>query len=105
MRNLGAVFLLSEAGEGEEGAGSLEPVDETSAAMQAEENDILSLLVRAMSSLSEEQYSVLRMHYFEHRSMTEIAADRKVHKATISRLHHKALLALREAMGVEEDPG
>ena len=100
VRNLGAVFLLSDSSDEESGS-RLEPVEETSAAQAAEQNEMLDLLRQSLDSMAEEQATILRQLYFDGQSMTDIARERNVHKATISRAHHKAILALRDALGVE----
>lgn len=97
VRALGAVFLLAEAGEGGEAAP--EPVDSTSAADEAEKNDLVENLREALTRLSDDQRSVIEQFYFSHKSMTEIARERGVNKSSVSRVHHKALLALRQALG------
>jgi RNA polymerase sigma factor FliA len=93
---LGAVFLASGTA-GEEGETD-EPTTRKSAADEAEEREDLAHLKAALAKLPEEQASLIRMLYFEYRSMTDVAGELKKNKSTISRRHAEALDALRAAL-------
>ena len=94
---LGAVFLASGAA-GEEGD-TEEPTTGKSAADEAEEREDLAHLKAALAKLPDEQASLIRMLYFEYRSMTDVAGELKKNKSTISRRHAEALDVLRAALG------
>ena len=93
---LGAVFLL--AGSSEEDREN-DPTDGRSAADDAEEREDLSQLAESLKKLPEEQAALIRMLYFEHKSMTEVGTLLNKNKSTICRRHADALDALRNAMG------
>lgn len=93
VRSLGAVFLLSEASD--DGT-ELDPEDPTSAADAAERVDLAQRVREALARLDEREQRVLTELYFEHRSMTDVAAEMGVNKATISRVHRRAVETLRE---------
>ena len=95
VRSLGAVFLLSEAAED---GGELDPADENSAADVAERRDLAQQVRAALEQLSSEQADIVRLLYFEHQSMTDVAASLGVNKSTVSRAHRRAIEQLREAL-------
>ena len=99
VRSLGAVFLLSEASEEQQSQG--QAVDPTSAAEQAESEELRTKVRDAMKTLEPRQLQILQLMYFEHQSMTDIAKSLGVNKATVSRSHAKAIEALRESLAVD----
>jgi len=93
---LGAVFLAS--GVSKEESDQDDPTDGRSAADEAESREDLGHLREALTKLPEEQSSLIRMLYFEYKSMTEVANELKKNKSTISRRHAEAMDALRAAL-------
>lgn len=91
LRSLGAVFLMSHQDEEED---SLEPVDHESAAESAERKELVEKVRRVIDELDDKQAAIIRMHYFENRSLTDCAAVLGHNKAWVSRLHARALDAL-----------
>jgi RNA polymerase sigma factor for flagellar operon FliA len=55
-------------------------------------------LADAMTGLPPDEQTILQMHYFQHATLTECAAQLGKHKAWISRLHARALDRLRDAL-------
>lgn len=94
---LGAVFLLSGASEGDRES---DPTDGRSAADEAEDREDTGLLTAALKKLPEDQAALIRMLYFEHKSMTEVGLALNKNKSTISRRHSDALDGLRRASEV-----
>lgn len=94
VKALGAVFLLSEAGEEDQ----IEAIDEESAADAAERNDLVRSVREALGSLDEQQQTIVRLVYFEHQSMSDVARELGVNKSTVSRAHGKAVEVLRELL-------
>ncbi len=88
LRSLGAVFLLSQEEESEQ---ELVPEDRQSPADLAEKRELVSKVAGAVEQLDEKQRSIIKMHYFEGRSLTDCAKALGHHKAWISRLHASAL--------------
>ena len=99
---LGAVFLLSSGAGGEDEGTALEPADERSAADEAETRESAALVRKALEQLSEDQRELMRMLYFEQRSMTEVAQLLKKNKSTISRRHAEAIDVLRAMLSPEQ---
>ncbi|HEY8747710.1 MAG TPA: sigma-70 family RNA polymerase sigma factor [Tepidisphaeraceae bacterium] len=93
---LGAVFLAS--GASNEDSDKEDPTDGRSAADEAESREDLTHLTEALAKLPEDQSALIRMLYFEYRSMTDVANELKKNKSTISRRHAEALDALRAAL-------
>jgi RNA polymerase sigma factor for flagellar operon FliA len=98
---LGAVFLLSQSSAGEDGEADEGPAVERSAADEAEQKEAVELVVKAIASLPEEQRELIRMLYFENKSMTDVAQLLKKNKSTISRRHSEAIDALRAVLSGE----
>jgi RNA polymerase sigma factor FliA len=92
---LGAVFILSGSDEDRE----TDPTDGRSAADDAGDREAIARLAEAIQRLPDDQASLIRMLYFEHKSMTEVGQELKKNKSTISRRHADALDALRVALG------
>jgi RNA polymerase sigma factor for flagellar operon FliA len=102
---LGAVFLLSSASGGDEEGAGLEPADDRSAADEAEARESAALLRKALERLSDDQRELIRMLYFEQRSMTDVAQSLKKNKSTISRRHAEAIDVLRAMLSPEQKQG
>jgi RNA polymerase sigma factor for flagellar operon FliA len=100
---LGAVFLVSSAAGEDEAA--LEPADERSAADEAEDRESAALVRQALERLSDDQRELIRMLYFEQRSMTDVAQSLKKNKSTISRRHAEAIDVLRSILSPEQNQG
>jgi RNA polymerase sigma factor for flagellar operon FliA len=96
---LGAVFLLSGSSAGEDSSGDSDPTDGVSAADQAEQREDIAKLAELLAKLPDDQAALIRMLYFEHKSMTEVGVALKKNKSTISRRHADALDSLRAALG------
>ena len=96
---LGAVFLLARSGEDE---ADPEPTDERSAADAAEEKEDSELVVKAIARLTPDQRDLIRMLYFEDKSMTDVAPALGKNKSTISRRHTEAIDALRAIVNPNE---
>jgi RNA polymerase sigma factor for flagellar operon FliA len=93
---LGAVFLAS--GASAQDSDIDDPTDGRSAADEAESREDLGHLADALAKLPDDQAALIRMLYFEYRSMTDVANELKKNKSTISRRHAEALDALRAAL-------
>lgn len=63
-----------------------------------EERELIGFLMNLIAELPEEDQQVIDGLYFEHISMTELAAQMATTKSWISRLHTRAIRHLREAM-------
>jgi RNA polymerase sigma factor for flagellar operon FliA len=93
---LGAVFLAS--GVTSEESEPDDPTDGRSAADEAESREDLGHLREALAKLPDDQSALIRMLYFEYKSMTEVANELKKNKSTISRRHAEAMDALRAVL-------
>jgi RNA polymerase sigma factor (sigma-70 family) len=92
---LGAVFLASHAGEEDR---ENDPTDGRSAADEAEQRELVEKLKTAVAKLPGEHVDLIRMLYFEHKSMTEVGQLLGKNKSTISRRHTEAIDALKAAL-------
>ena len=92
---LGAVFLASRGGEGER---ENDPTDGVSAADVAEQKEMVEKLKTAIAKMPKEHVDLIRMLYFEHKSMTEVGQALGKNKSTISRRHTEAIDSLKAAL-------
>lgn len=88
LRSLGAVFLLSQEEVSDQ---ELVSEDRKGPAQQAEQRELIGKIRNAVEQLDEKQRNIIKMHYFEGRSLTDCAKALGHHKAWISRLHASAL--------------
>jgi RNA polymerase sigma factor for flagellar operon FliA len=95
VKRLGAVFLMSQASESDRPA---DPADHHTPAKTAQTRDLIARMKHAIEMLPDPQGAILRMHYFEDQTMTDIATQLGKDKSTVSRQHAKALDALKEAL-------
>ena len=102
IRGLGAVFLAATTRD-EDGDEKIDAVDDADPADRVADDDVSERVIAARRALPERQRKILRMHYEEFISFTDIAAEMKVNKATISREHGRAIETLRQAAGVPTD--
>lgn len=96
VAQLGAVFLASSCSEDDQ---PIEAVDHSDPARPLEQAEMLQKLSQALASLPADQQQLIRLFYFEQKTMTEIAASLGKDKATVSRHHAKAIAALAAAIG------
>jgi RNA polymerase sigma factor for flagellar operon FliA len=96
VKRLGMVFLVSNATE--EGS-PLDNVDNARPEEALEQAEMMAKLKEAIASLSDDHAQIIRLFYFEQKSMSEIGAVIGKDKATVSRRHGKAIEALAAAMG------
>jgi len=97
VRELGAVYLLSQCGEAGEG---VEAVDaSTSPAQQAGERELIERVRSAVQQLRKREAEVIRLFFFEHRNVTECGVALGVHKSQASRSLKKALRTLQCLLG------
>lgn len=96
IRSIGAVFLLSAASDAE--GEPIEPVDARTPIDNAVSRDQVARLRSALDRLPDADRALLRKHYYEHVSFSEVARQLGVDKSTISRRHADALRRLREVM-------
>lgn len=92
FRSLGMVYLVVRSDGDEE---PIDGVEAKSASDEASDRELVKRVKECMKRLPEKEAEVLRLHYYEGLSMTDIAARFNVHKATISRLHADVLETLR----------
>lgn len=104
IRGLGAVFLAAQT-KGDDGEEHIDAIDANDPAEHVADADISTRVAAARASLPERQRLVLKLHYEEFVSLTDIAARLKINKATVSREHARALEALRKAVGIDDDNG
>jgi len=95
VKRLGMVFLVSNASE--EGS-PLDNVDDARPEEALEQAETMTKLREAVATLGEDQAQIIRLFYFEQKSMSEIGAAIGKDKATVSRRHAKAIEALAAAM-------
>ena len=95
FRNLGVAFLLSRSSDDDTGP---EGVDETSAAERAEHKEQMDRVRELSARLPEQEAALVRLHYFEGLSLTDTAARLGLHKSWVSRLHVRAIEALRKLL-------
>ncbi len=103
IRGLGAIYLASQLAS-EEGEDPLDNIAATSDEDDVENRELIAKTRVAMSALPERQRMILTEFYVKGRSMTEIAAELGINKATVSREHARAVLELRDRIGLEPDP-
>ncbi|MEM7624477.1 MAG: sigma-70 family RNA polymerase sigma factor [Planctomycetota bacterium] len=101
VERLGAVFLITDLSPDDEDDGSLDPADSAGPGERMATRDLHAKVGKALSELPPEQMQLLDLFYFKQKSMTDIAAELGVHKATISRLHGKAIASLQQALAGE----
>lgn len=96
IKRLGAVFLASQLGDSEK---PLEGIDDATPDQAVEKAEMLEKLREAIEQLEEDHVLIIRMFYFEQKSMTQIGKAIGKDKATVSRRHAKAIEALATALG------
>ena len=103
VQRLGAVFLVTDLSPDDEDDSSLDPAAPGSEdpGQPLATREIHAKVGRVLAELPAEQMQLIDLFYFKQKSMTDIAAELGVHKATISRLHGKAIAALQEALAGE----
>lgn len=101
VERLGAVFMISDLSSDDEDSDSLDPAETADPAEPLANREVQAKVGKALSELPPEQMQLIDLFYFKQKSMTDIAADLGVHKATISRLHAKAIDALKQALAAE----
>lgn len=100
IRGLGAVFLASQVAD-EDGNERIDAVDESNPADAAVDADLSAKLKEVKATLPDRQRQILKMHYEDFVSFTDIAKQMKVNKATVSREHARAIETLKVAVTVE----
>lgn len=98
VNRLGAVLLITDMAGDEGDNGSLDPTDDEDPIEPMADLEVRAEVGRAVAKLPEDQMRLIDLFYFQQRSMTDIADELGVHKATISRLHAKAITALQTAL-------
>ena len=63
-----------------------------------EERELVGIVLRVLSELSEDEQQLIDALYFKHVSMTELAARMGITKSWISRLHARAIKHLRDSL-------
>ncbi|MEM9419472.1 MAG: sigma-70 family RNA polymerase sigma factor [Planctomycetota bacterium] len=101
VERLGAVFMVSDLSSDDEDDDSLDPSDTSDPAEPMVNREIHAKVGQALAALPEDHRDLIDLFYFKQKSMTEIAQDLGVHKATVSRLHGKAIAALQQALAAE----
>jgi len=99
IRGLGAIFLASQLATDEEGGDPLANIAEEERD-EPVDRELIDKVREATAKLPERQRQVLDGFYVKGRSMTELAQELGVNKATISREHARAVTALRDAVGL-----
>lgn len=92
---LGVVYLMSQQAEDQRPA---EPADESDPSESIVQRELSDKLKQVIATLEPEDADLVERFYFKQQSMTDIAAEMGVNKATVSRRHAKVIDALREAM-------
>jgi len=100
IRGLGAIFLASQLAT-EDGEDPLDNIAAKSDDDEVADRELIAKTRTAMAALPERQQKILSEFYVKGRSMTEIATELGVNKATVSREHSRAVLELREQLGLE----
>lgn len=98
VSRLGAVFLLAR-GEDDAPEDPADPTPEPGS--QIEVKDLSARLRSALRELPEDQSDLLRMLYFEGRSMAEVGAKLGKNKSTVCRRHADAIESLRQSLGMD----
>lgn len=98
VERLGAVLLVTDLSDDDGDDGSLDPADTADPIAPLATKEIHAKVGAALAALPDDHRQLIDLFYFKQKSMTDIAADLGVHKATISRLHGKAIAALQEAL-------
>ncbi len=98
---LGAIFLISKSSED---GGELEAADTVTPSDELEAKESVELVRQALLQLTEEHRELIRLLYFEHRSMTDVATEMKKNKSTISRRHAEAIDALKAILAPDSEP-
>ena len=93
IRAAGASILIQRMGEGPE------PTCDASPADAAMDRELHGRLRDAMSTLNAQQVRVMRMYYFEDKSMAEVGQAMGISTPTVCRRHKEALVALGEKLG------
>ena len=100
IKQTAAVFLVSQLADGES-MPDPESADE-SPVQSVENRELLGMIGGAMESLGEKERTLVRRVYFDGLSITDVAAEWKVHKSTVSRMHAKVLEALYTKLAGEK---
>lgn len=95
IRGLGAVFLASQL-TSEDGEDPLAQIADKSDDDEPADRELMEKVRVAMAALPDRQRTVLEQFYVKGKSMSEIAIELGVNKATISREHSRAVERLRE---------
>ncbi|MFZ4575336.1 MAG: sigma-70 family RNA polymerase sigma factor [Phycisphaerales bacterium] len=93
IQRLATVFGLADADGADDPESTEEAPDRA-----ADRREQRAALTKAFESLEPGYQAIIRMHYFEHRTMTQCAKDLGCDKATISRRHGQAIDSLRRLM-------
>lgn len=102
VRDVGMVCVLSQApGYDDDNTDGLEPMDETSPCEQAASRELLGRIQESVGDLPSDHRELLKLHYDEGMSLTQIAEKMGVNKSTITRRHAAAIGLLREALEVD----
>ena len=96
VKRLGLVHLMTDLSDDDSHA--IEARAEEATEEDAERRELLERLREALVDLPPAYAEILRMHYFEDRSLTEIGQKLGKHKSSISRAHSKALESLHSAI-------
>ncbi|HEX7314750.1 MAG TPA: sigma-70 family RNA polymerase sigma factor [Pyrinomonadaceae bacterium] len=76
-----------------------EIIDSNSLPMEKiEQHELVGIVLRLLSELSEDEQQLIDALYFKHVSMTELAARMGITKSWISRLHARTIKHLRDAL-------
>lgn len=100
IRGLGAVFLASQVRD-DDGNERIDAVDDRDPADAVIDKDLSAKLREIKQTLPDRQRQILKLHYEEFVSFTDIAKKMNVNKATISREHGRAIEAMKLAIAGE----
>ena len=85
----------------QEGGDTLYIMDQVSDKKNKEENWIESIsLKEAMKRLSEREYNIIRLRFFEGKTQTEVASEITISQAQVSRLEKSALKSMKNYLDI-----
>jgi RNA polymerase sigma factor FliA len=101
VARLGAVYLMSHR---EDASDNLDPVTHDDPSAGLAKRELAQRLQKALATLGQPYRRVMEKMYFEHMTMTQIAAIEGCDKSTIHRWHRSAVEDLRRSLEGEIAP-
>jgi RNA polymerase sigma factor for flagellar operon FliA len=104
-RQIAVTVVVSDLGPDEEESEGCDGVEERGPADIAAESEIHARLHAAIGDLPERERQVIRMRFFEHKSVTAIAKHLGIHKSNVTRCCQNAYAMLQQHMGPMQKAG